>query len=134
VTLGQDVAAALPFLRREAESRMSETFRIFDETFVTDPENDLREIPVESVIYEGPGRLAFRSSVVSDVNVASQLVAVQGARVDVPLTVSGVSADSVVVVTGSSSDAGLVGRRFRVEGLPAAGQVTAHRYQVVEVT
>lgn len=135
MSLGWDVAAALPYLRSQAESRMTETFRIFEVTgTTTDPDSDLQVVDVETDRYTGPGRLVFRSSVVSDADVGSQLVAVQGARVDLPVSVSGVGTDMVAVVTGSSADPSLVGRRFRVEGMPAAGQTTAHRYSVVEVT
>ena len=135
MSLGADVAAALPFFREQAISRMSESFRIFEVTGRTaDPENDLREVDVETDRYVGIGRLVFRSSVVSDVSVASQLVASQGARIDLPAGTSGIRRDMVAVVTDSTADVTLIGRRFRVEGMPSAGQTTAARYQVVEVT
>lgn len=129
------VLTATAMGRAAAELRMSESFRIFEVMgTTTDPDNDLQVVDVEVDRYNGPGRLVFRSSVVSDADVGSQLVAVQGARIDLPVTDVGVGTDMVAVVTGSSADASLVGRRFRVEGMPAAGQTTAHRYAVVEVT
>jgi hypothetical protein len=135
VSLGDAVATHLPFLREQARSRMSELFRVFEVTGKTeDPENELREIDVEADRYVGIGRLVFRSSVVSDVEVASQLVASQSARIDLPAGTSGVGTGMFAVVTASTSDATLVGRRFRVEGMPAAGQTTAARFQVVEIS
>lgn len=135
MSLGADVAGALPFFREQALSRMSESFRVYMVTGRTqDPDDDLREIDVEEDTYVGVGRIVFRSSVVSDVTVASQLLASQGARMDLPAGTSGVGTGMFAVVTASTSDVSLVGRRFRVEGMPAAGQTTAARFQVVEVT
>jgi len=60
VSLGADVAAALPFFRAQAVSRMSESFRIFEVTGrVPDPDNDLREIDTEVDRYVGVGTPAI---------------------------------------------------------------------------
>lgn len=129
------VNSVLALGRAAAVSRMSESFRIFEVTGRTpDPDNDLREVDVEVDRYVGIGRLVFRSSVVSDVEVASQLVASQSARIDLPAGTTGVGTSMFAVVTASTSDATLVGRRFRIEGMPAAGQTTACRLQAVEIT
>jgi hypothetical protein len=129
------VLGAVSMGRVAAEARMTETFRVYEVTGTTvDPENDLNVVDVEVDRYSGPGRLAFRSSVVSDVDVGSQLVAVQSARMDLPVSVGTVGTGMFAVVTGSLSDVSVVGRRFRVEGMPQAGQTTAHRFSVVEVT
>lgn len=129
------VLSAIAMGRAAAEARMTETFRIFEVTGkMADPENDLRSVDVEEDRYVGIGRLVFRSSVVSDVDVASQLVASQSARIDLPASAGEVRTDHVAVVTDSVSDAALIGRRFRIEGMPQAGQTTAHRFQAVEVT
>lgn len=129
------VLTATAMGRAAAELRMTETFRIFEVTgSTTDPDNDLQVVDVEVDRYVGIGRWVFRSSVVSDVDVASQLVTSQSERVDLPAGTDSVGPGMFGVCTASAVDSTLVGRRFRVEGMPAAGQTTAARFPVVEVT
>lgn len=84
--------------------------------------------------YEGRGRVKYTTLVVQDGKAAGELVAAQSVVVkipaDSPLLVKG---DEFEVVT-STVDGSLVGRHYRVDGAPQAGQVTAHRYPVTEVS
>jgi hypothetical protein len=131
MSLGSDTQAALAYLRTEAESRFTETLR-FSRVETVD---DVNGVPVESevTLYEVPGRVKFTSQVVSPRESGAQLVVVQQRRVDVAVgSTPGVRPGDVVTVTASTVDAGLVGRKFTVDGLPDSGNVTAARYPVSE--
>lgn len=132
VSLGTDTLAALLLLRAEAESRFTETFTFTRQTTVKDANGV--PIPTETTLYAGiPGRVKFTSQVVSDQTRGAQPVAVQQRRVDVAVGATpNVREGDVCTVTASTIDAGLVGRKFRIEGLPDSGQVTAARYPVSE--
>ncbi|WP_255368655.1 DUF6093 family protein [Agromyces sp. CF514] len=63
-----------------------------------------------STIYSGKCRLVLRSGVVRDVDAQSQLLAVQGPRLDVPVAgTSGVRADDEFTITAGET-AGVTGR------------------------
>lgn len=133
MTLGTDTLAALAILRREAESRFTETLRFYRIAKV----NDANDVPIESEVdvVTTRGRVKFTSQVVSPNQSGAQLVVVQQRRVDVGVDATpDVRDGDQVQVTGSDIDPGLVGRRFRVMGRPDSGTVTAWRYPVSEVS
>ena len=134
MSLGSDTLTALRLLRREAESRFTETFTFTRGASI----NDANGVPTntEAVIYAGvKGRIKFTSQVVSDRQHGGQLVAVQQRRVDVGVGATPeVREGDFATITASDIDPGLVGRRVRVDGLPDSGQVTAWRYPVTEVS
>ncbi|WP_308491029.1 DUF6093 family protein [Microbacterium terrisoli] len=131
MSLGSDTQTALAYLRAEAESRFTETLR-FTRVGTVDDANGV-PVPGETTLYEVPGRVKFTSQVVSPRESGAQLVVVQQRRVDVAVgSTPGVRPGDVVTVTASTVDAGLVGRKFTVDGLPDSGQVTAARYPVSE--
>jgi len=121
--------SALERGRRMAASRMSETVQVF--TVSLQETGGIRPVEVRTVHYDGPARVKFSSSVVSDAVAAGQLVATQSVELHLP-SGSVVPVDASVEVTASSVDGSLVGRRFTVSGRPQAGQTTAARYPVKE--
>lgn len=120
--------------RRFMQSRMSETVLV--ESVVAGDPDPVTLDPTEtrSTIYEGPARVVYPPSVlVRDEVLASQLVEKQEARVDFPAGTS-VATDQVVTVTASAADSALVGLTFRIKGFGTAGQTTALRVPVEQLS
>lgn len=121
--------------RRQAESRFTETFKVFTETETLNESTGLYETVEVTLYADLRGRVKFPSLAVSEREQGGQVPAVQ----DVAVHVAVGSAPLVVVdvlwrVTASDVDSSLVGRVFRTKGLPQAGQVTAHRFPVEQVS
>jgi hypothetical protein len=129
--LGDDIAAALPNLRAHAVSRMSETVRLGTLTEDVD-EDTLESFNIFDTVYEGVGRLRFPQAPNGEVDVAGQLVVLQGAVLSLPSGTTGITPDMRAVVDASTADVSLVGRVFRIQGFAAAGQTTATRFAVEE--
>lgn len=132
--LGWDVASTLPALRAQAESRMTETVEIGLYGDGVDPEtNEATQVLVE-LRYVGKGRVRYPSYAVAVQAPATQPVAQQDVVVSIPSGAAPVMEGDTVLVTGSTADPLVVGRRFTVKGQPIAGQTTAYRISVVEQT
>ncbi|PRB02767.1 hypothetical protein CQ047_17845 [Microbacterium sp. MYb72] len=131
--IGDDIDAALPELREHAESRMTDTVAVGLYADSTDPATGdaLRVLTTER--YAGIGRLRWSSRDVAATPLPAQSVAVQDPYLSIPygspLLVKG---DEVAVT--ASADPLMAGRRFSIDGRPAAGQVTAYRYPLKELT
>lgn len=133
MTIGEDVAAQLPEFRDWAESLMQDTCmvgtveKVWNEGTL-DYENTL--VPV----YEGPCRLRFASSVVSDDEVAGQILTVRDGVLSLPVDSSGaVESGMTVEYVTAALDSSLVGKRFRVKGDHSQTHATARRLIVEEV-
>lgn len=130
--LGDDIAAALPALRVQAESLMTETVQV---GVFADGQDELLNptLTLTDEHYAGKGQIKYPSLAVSERVPASQQAASVSAVLKVPV---GSGADirpgDRVVVTASTSDGSLVGHSYRIAAWPAAGQVTAHRYPLEE--
>lgn len=134
MTLGGDIAAALPGLRAEAESRMSETVVFFTESDGIDNET-LQPERVETVIAEDvPARLRSAAREPRDVEVGGQSPVVSKLTLSVPFGSVRVGPSVSVRVTASTADPGLVGVRVLTLDFPTMGQVTAWRYPVEQVS
>jgi len=126
--------------RGMTEDRFTETLEAFTETKVLDedPESPTagEYVTTENVVYtDMPGRVKFPTLTVREREQGAQVPAIQ----DVAVHVAVGSAPLVVVntlwrVTASTADPALVGRVFRTKGLPQAGQVTASRFPVEQVS
>lgn len=113
MSLGHDVAAALPGLRAEAESLMADTVLVQRPTGDTtiDPVT-LAEVPAFEDVYSGrariqrPGSLSPRDDVVGDFEFNVEAILTQ-----LPLSATGISYGMRVTVTavGATSDPDLVG-------------------------
>lgn len=132
MTLGADIAAALPGLRAEAESRMSETVQVGIFTDGTDPVTGDATRLIATERYAGMGRIRWNSREVSNSDTTSSPVGSQEPYLSVPYGTPRFWADDEILVT-DSPDPLLVGRQFRIQGAAAAGQVTAYRYPLTEL-
>ncbi|MGW9268330.1 DUF6093 family protein [Microbacterium sp. NPDC055599] len=132
VSLGSDIAAALPGLRAEAESRMTDRVQVgrFKDGVDETTGNPTWEIVTER--FAGRARIRWGSREVTNADAPSTPVTVQEPYLSVPFGTVLLRDNDEVLVVGSD-DPVLVGRRFRVQGFPVAGQVTAHRYPLEEL-
>lgn len=128
--LAYDIAAALPFLRAEAEGRMTQTWRIGTLAEFTD-EDTYEVVQDLDVVYEGPGRLkSVQATSVAEPVVGAQVLAVRALELHVPVDVAGIETDMRAVCVECPEDPTLVGVVVRVKGYPTGGQVTAARIPV----
>jgi hypothetical protein len=135
VSLGWDIAAALPALRAQANGRMTET--VTAGTFtdgVDDATGGPTRVPVGDPIYTGPARVKYTDNAVRSAEGASQLVTTQDVTVSLPHGSVVLPEGTDVLVTASTADPALVGRSYKVDGSPTLGQSTAHRYPVTELS
>lgn len=132
MTLGGDVAAALPGLRAEAESRMTDAVQVGRFKDGTDPVtgDPTRVLDVER--YSGKARIRWASREVSNSDATGSPVGSQEPYLSVPFGTARFWADDEVHVT-ASTDPILVDRQFRIQGAAVAGQVTAYRYPLTEL-
>lgn len=130
------LTGALGMGRAQAESRFTETFTFFT-SVPGDPNPDtLEDTTIETPIYTGVlGRVKYPSLTVSTSSAVGQTFATQDVNVSVAVgTIPLVHEGHFCRVTASTVDPGLVGRKFRVKGSAQAGQTTAHRFPVIEVS
>ncbi|MDR7189778.1 hypothetical protein J2Y46_002604 [Microbacterium sp. BE35] len=128
------IAGTLGLGRNWAQARFTETFTFYTESESTDPVT-LNPTTVETVVASGvAGRLKFTNTDGRDVESGGQFPIVS--RREIHVGVGTVSAAPGVLVrcTTSTVDPSLVGRVFRVSDRPQAGQTTAHRFPVEEVS
>lgn len=134
--LGDDIAAALPELRRQAESRMRSRCRV--ERANGEPvKGDDGELhtPTET-IYEGPCRLRTVSTVTSNIEAAAQLLVGQAAVLSFPVATStAIRVNDLVTFLPSGDgvddlDPGLLEQSARIAGLHFDSNATARRLPV----
>ena len=137
MTLGADIAAALPGLRAEAESMMfSEGVvrRATGETY-TDPISH-EEVPLLAVVYTGKCRLRAADTFARRSDVPGAVVVDQSATLSLPIGAVGagdVRLDDIWECTANPFDPSKVGKKLRVTGVHSQTLATAHRYPVEEV-
>ena len=119
--------------RVQAESRMSETVQIGPVTDGVDMETGDPTWVLGVVRYSGPARVKYPGTAVSTRD-SVQVVSVQDIQVSIPWDAPAVYEGDGVVVTASSVDPALVGKKYTVKGAPAAGQTTARRVPVTELS
>jgi len=83
--------------------------------------------------YTGSARLRLSSQNVTNAQAPSMPVAVQEPTLSIPWGSPRLLIGDEVLCTGSE-DPILIGRRFRVQGNAQAGQTTAHRYPLQEIS
>ena len=125
---------ALAMGRARATLLMTETVTVGVTSTTVDP-NTLENVTVTTARYTGIGRIKFPSLAVSESATLGQALVSQQVQLHVPVG-EGVTIQEgdTVTVTASSADPSLVARTFRVAGRPHAGQVTAHRYPLEELS
>jgi len=137
MSLGSDLLAQLPYLRAEAESRMTDTCTIYtagagrvwnDETLSYDDDEGV-------AIYSGPCRVKRGNTQAASEDAAGQPLTTQSLEVHLPvLTSSLVGVNDIVQITNAPHDPALLGRRFRITSSPAHSQATARRLPVEETS
>lgn len=117
--------------RDRAEQRMTET--VIAGKWVRRTVDGKATRVLEVKRYEGKARQANGASrAVAERDSASQNVASQDLRLDLPVGAPMLADGDEIEVIASTADSALVGRVFEVTGMPDMGQVTAHRYPVKE--
>ena len=126
---------ALAAGRKFAENMFSETVEFYRVTGkIFDPAT-LDEVETKVVVYTVPARVKYPSLIVAEKRGAGEVVGNQSVFVSVAVgSTPTVNSEYFCKVTASSADPSLVGRTYKVKGSPQAGQVTAHRYPVEEVS
>lgn len=134
MSLGYDIAGALPGLRAEANSRMTETVTFFTVTRGEDPET-LQPVDIETSIAEGvSARLRSADRDARAVPIAGQEPIVSKLILSVAVNTIRVGPSVFARISASSADPGLVGAVVRTLDFPTMGQVTAWRYPVEQVS
>jgi hypothetical protein len=135
VMLGDVLAAHLPELRAQAESRMSETVTVFTESLEDPPAGQIDPVLTEEpVIGSVKARIKYSATAVNEQDHGTQLTAVQSVEIHFPSGTAGIRKDQFARVLTSTADAALVGRKFRLQGYGSAGQTTALRVPAEEVS
>lgn len=118
--------------RKMANARMTETVRIGTLTYGDVPEGEIDPEQVFEVEYEGPARVSWNTYTVQQTTPGDQPVALSTPILSIPSGTFDVTVDMRAVVDASTADLSLVGRTFRIKGLPQSGQTTALRYPLEE--
>lgn len=100
---------------------------------VTDPDTGVVTYPTGAPFYRGRCLVQLPNVQEFDVQAGEREWTEQRARIDVPMSVTGIRIDDVVTVTGSTLDPDLVGRRYVVAGLMHKTYATARRLRCTEV-
>jgi hypothetical protein len=117
--------------RNMANARMTETVRVGILTEGVD-EDTLDPITTFTPEYEGPARVSWKTYTVQQATPGDQPAALSTPILSLPSGTLGVTVDMRVVVDASTADAAMVGRTFRIKGLPQSGQTTALRFPLEE--
>jgi len=142
VTLGADLAEALPEFRADAESRMRDTITVQPVTgHTTDETTGAVTDTLGAAVYgpalaphNGACRFAVASVQESDPQAGGATYTVTRGRVDVPVGAFVAATGLVVTCVTSEMDPYLPGRRFRTQApSPANSQATAYRLAVEEI-
>lgn len=133
--IGDDITQALPELRAQAESLMTETCRVERDTgrraYYPDTHAD---IPIRKTVYAGRCRIkpvagtpaaGARTLFGQEINSLSHIGTL-------PISVTDVRADDRLTITGSDLDPGQVGRSYTLLAVGAAAMGIARRFVAVE--
>ena len=131
MTLGGDIAAALPGMRAQAESRMTATCTITRPGAPVWNPATLQNESTPVTVYTGKCRVRVADRQDRAANVADQSFMAAQYVLSLPVVGSeGVRRDDTVTVTVCPEDAALVGDAFRVVAESAGSQMTARRLTV----
>lgn len=88
----------------------------------------------ETTRYSGIGRIKYESLAVSDSNGSGSPAATQTPFLSIPSSSPRAFEGDEVLVGSSSADDTLVGRQYKIAGVAQAGQTSAHRYPLEELS
>ena len=135
--IGHDLAAALPELRRQAESMMLDACTVTrggGEPTWNDGTGTW-DAPAASTVYEGKCRVQVPNVAENEADAGERAWTVQSALVNLPVTGSeGVEVGDTVTITAATFDGSLVGRRYTVTADHSKTYATARRLRCEEVT
>lgn len=127
------VESILARARAATEARFTETLAIGAFKKTTDPVTLKLVRTLVTASYEGPGQIVYPSLTVADRDGASQVAVEQSPLVKLPSGTVVPVGDEVSVVN-SAADASLVGRRYKINGRSQAGQTSAARFPLEELS
>lgn len=133
MSLVDDLLAALPVFRSEAESLMIDACTITrpGET-VTDPDSgDVTNTATE--VYSGKCKVQSKDSATANPEAGEHTFTVVSRQVHIPANAADVREGDVVTITASLLNAVLVGKQYRVGGFTPDSFDTAFRLPVKEV-
>lgn len=137
MTLGSDINAALPLLRAEAESRMTETVTVGTFEDGVGEDGSPTRTPIDTR-FTGRARVRYASLATSGTATSGdqigQPVVVQTPYLSIPHGSPRLYEGDEALVDASVADELLVGRRYAIAGNGTIGQTTAHRYPLTELT
>lgn len=132
MSLGADIAHALPELRAGAESTMRASCRITRAGGVVWNPETLQNESSTVDVYEGPCRLRAAGTQDAAADAADQAFIESRYILSLPVVGSeGVKGGDSVEILTNPSDAALVGRKFNVTSVPAQSDASARRIPVV---
>jgi len=133
--LGYDVLSALPDMRRQAESLMTDTAEVGTWSKAGPPDEATGEYNmVFTPVYSGKCRFKAGSTAVNRVDAGSQLLVQQQNTISFPIdTSTAISKDMIVRMLTSTTDPALPGVTARIKGPFVGAGLTARRFPV-EVT
>ena len=120
--------------RRRANERMSETVTVGSFTDGVAEDGSPTRVPAVARYDAKPGRIKYESLNAQEQDGAGSPVAMQTPHLSVPSGSPQFFEGDEVLVVASAADALLVGRVYRVTGSAQAGQTTAHRYPLEELS
>lgn len=140
--LGDDIAWALPELRRQAESLMHDSCTITRldpdaEPGEMNPETGQYPEPARITVYEGKCRIQAKSVVASgtDSSAGERTGTTQELELQIPVVgTENVAVDDVVEVTVAVMDTSLQGRTYTITAPHEKSQATARRLRIERVT
>lgn len=137
MSLGSDVAAALPGFRAEAESQMVSTCTITSDGVKVWDEETGGYVESGTTVYSGPCKLRFppQGRSLRELDVQGQFLIEQEPLLSLPVAGSElVSPGDVVTITANPFDPAMVGLKIRIAGVHTQTFATARRFPVEVVT
>ena len=132
------IETELPHLRAEEEARHVDLFRITrpdpDGRWEYNPATG-RDEPVETFLFEAPGRVRTRTTTVVGQDVGARTAIRSTRELRIAVMFPGLRAGDIatcVDVDPDTSDPTLLGARLRVTGPAPGSQMTCRRYEVTE--
>lgn len=132
--ISDDVTAALPEMRQQAESLMVDAGELRGPGTRTLDEDSGQYVDVPGPLkYAGKAKLQTTEALGNDAEAGDRQVMVTRFRVDLPMSAPQAAVDDVFTFTSSKFDPQVAGKRFRVTSLIEKSFMTARRIAVEEV-
>jgi hypothetical protein len=133
--LADDIAAALPEMRLQAESLMRDAGELRGPDVngpIDEASGQYTKVP-GVLKYAGKAKVQTTDAIGNDAEAGDRVMVQTRFRVDIPVSAAAAAVDDIFTVTSSAFDPELVGCRFRVASLVHKTYLTARRLAVEEV-